>query len=207
MIGLRSPAARASWRRSGVTPRSSDFELRAFVYTAGVGLATPLLPLLYVNEVHASDGWIGIIGAAQAVGAVGGFLLARRISRRRSGRAVLLPSILIAALVPAVMAPLSVLPVLAVVALVGGIATAGAQLAMFNELMKRVPREHGVTFSSVDQTLQNLALIVAPSAGGVLAVTIGVRYGLVVAALVAIGGFAMFALDWRAERRARAGQP
>jgi Major Facilitator Superfamily len=182
-----------------------DFELRAFVYTAGVGLATPLLPLLYVNEVHASDGWIGIIGAAQAVGAVGGFLLARRITRRRSGTAVLLPSMFIAAIAPAAMAMLGVLPVIAMVALIGGLATAGTQLAMFNELMKRVPRELGVTFSSVDQTLQNLALIIAPSAGGVLAITIGVRYGLVVAAMVAVGGAAMFAFNWRADRRAEQG--
>ncbi len=181
-----------------------DFELRAFVYTAGVGLATPLLPLLYVNEVHASNGWIGIIGAAQSVGAVGGYLVARRITRRRSGSAVLLPSMLVAALVPATMALLSSLPVLPVVALVGGIALAGTQLAMFNELMSRVPREQGVTFSSVDQTLQNIALIVAPSAGGVLAITIGVRYGLVVAALVALVGFAMFAFDWRSGHRRRA---
>ena len=89
-------------------------------------------------------------------------------------------------------------------ALVGGIATAGTQLAMFDELMKRVPRAHGVTFSSVDQTLQNLALILAPSAGGLLAITIGVRYGLVVATVVALVGFALFARDWRAGRRARA---
>ncbi len=181
-----------------------DFELRAFVYTAGIGLAVPLLPLLYVNEVRASDGWIGIIGAAQAVGAVGGFLIARRTSRRRSGSAVLLPSMLIAALAPAAMALFDFLPVLPVVALVGGIATAGTQLAMFDELMKRVPRVHGVTFSSVDQTLQNLALIVAPTAGGLLAITIGVRYGLAVATGVALAGFALFARDWRAGRRARA---
>lgn len=181
-----------------------DFERRAFVYTAGLGMATPLLPLLYVNEIHASDAWIGIIGAAQAVGAVGGFLIARRISRRRSGAAVLLPSLAIFALVPAVMALLDILPVIAVVAFLGGIAGAGAQLALFNELMKRVPRDHGVTFSSVDQTLQNLALIIAPSAGGILATAIGVRYGLFVAALVAVGGFALFALDWRTQRRAPA---
>ena len=178
------------------------FELRAFVYTAGVGVALPLLPLLYVNEVHAPDAWIGIIGAAQAVGGVGGYLIARRASRRRGGTAVLLPSLLVAALVPALMALVSALPPIAFLAFVGGIATAGAQLALFNELMKRVPREQGVTFSSVDQSLQNLALIVAPSAGGILAVTIGVRYGLVVAAVVALAGFALFAGEWRSRRRA-----
>jgi hypothetical protein len=177
------------------------YELRAFVYTAGVGLTLPLLPLFYVREVHAPDAWIGIIGAGQSAGAVGGYLLARRISQRLGGAAVLLPSLLVAALVPAGMALLNTLPPVAALTVVGGAATAGASLALFDELMKRVPRRYGVTFSAVDQSAQNLALIVAPVAGGLLAVTIGVRAGLAVAAVVALGGFALFALHWRAEQR------
>jgi hypothetical protein len=181
-------------------PTFLDYELRAFTLTAGIGLAAPLLPLLYVNDIGAPNSWIGVIGAAQNVGGVAGYLLARRASRRRGGAVVLLPSMLAAALVPAVMALLHNLPAVAAVALVGGLATAGAQLGLFDELMKRVPREHGVTFSSVDQTLQNLALIISPSVGGLLAATIGVRPGLAVAAAVALAGFGMFALDWRAGR-------
>ena len=180
------------------------YELRAFTFTAGIGLAAPLLPLLYVNDLAAPNSWIGIIGAAQNVGGVAGYLVARRASRRRGGAAVLLPSMLAAALVPVVMALLHDLPAVAAVALFGGLAMAGAQLGLFDELMKRVPREHGVTFSSVDQTLQNLALVIAPSVGGLLAVTIGVRPGLAVAAAVALVGFGMFALDWRAGRAATA---
>ena len=181
-----------------------DYESRALVVTIAAGLTAPLLPLLYVNEIHAPDSWIGIIGAAQSVGAVAGYIVARRISRGRSGFAILLPSMLVAALVPAVMAALNQLPLVALTALVGGIATAGTQLALFNELMRRIPRSHGVTFSSVDQSLQNLGLIVSPSVGGLLAVTIGVRQGLVVAGVVALIGFAMFGLEWRAGRRSRA---
>ncbi len=182
-------------------PGFLEFELRSFVYTAGVGLAMPLLPLLYVNEVHAPDAWIGIIGAAQSVGAVCGYLAARQISRRGGAMTVLLPSLLVAGVVPAAVSLVSALPALALLALVSGVATAGAQLALFNELMKRVPRDLGVTFSAVDQSLQNFALILAPSLGGVLAVTVGVRPGLVVAAVVALAGLTLFAWDRRRERR------
>jgi MFS family permease len=178
-----------------------SYELRAFVYTAGVGLTMPLLPLFYVQELHAPDAWIGIIGAGQSAGAVGGYLLARRTSQRLGGAAVLLPSLLLAALVPAGMAVLNTLPPVAAFAVVGGAATAGAYLALFDELMQRVPRRHGVTFSAVDQSAKNFALIVSPVAGGLLAVTLGVRAGLEVAALVALCGFALFALHWRADQR------
>ncbi len=184
-----------------------EFEVRAFVFTFGIGLATPLLPLFYVHELRAPNEWIGIIGAAQSVGGVAGYLVARRVARRRSGVAVLLPSIVAAAMIPAAMALLNDLPMVAGLSLIGGLAMAAAQLGLFNELMARVPREHGVTFSSVDQTVQNLGLIVAPSVGGVLAATIGVRPGLGMAALVSLAGAGLFVLAWRRGRTVKAAAP
>lgn len=171
------------------------YELRALVFTAGIALAAPLLPLFYVNEVHAPDGWIGIIGASQSAGAVLGYVVARRISLRRTGASVLLPSLLVVALVPATQALLDLLPLIAVVAFVSGIAAAGAQLALFDRLMDAIPRQHGVTFSSFDQSLQNLALIVGPNVGGLLAATVGVRPGLVAAGAVIGCAFVLFAVD------------
>jgi hypothetical protein len=171
------------------------YELQSLVFTLGVGVAAPLLPLFYVHEVGAPDAWIGIIGAAQSAGAVVGYLIARRLSIRRSGASVLLPSLLVVAVVPAAQATLGWLPAVAAVAFLYGLGSAGAQLAMFDLLMRRIPAEHGVTFSSVDQTVQNLGFIVAPNLGGVLAVTIGVRFGLVAAAVVLGLAFAWFAID------------
>jgi MFS family permease len=183
------------------------FELRSVVYTASTGLAMPLLPLFYVHEVHAPNDWIGIIGASQSAGAVIGYLLVRQLSRRRSAAGILLPALLAAAAVPATLSLLSWLPAVAAAAFVGGLAAAGAQLALFDELMRRIPRQHGVTFSSVDQSLQNFALIAAPSLGGFLEVAIGIRNGLVVTAAVALGALALFGLDWWGQRQAgRQGQ-
>lgn len=171
------------------------YELRALVFTAGIALAAPLLPLFYVNEVHAPDSWIGIIGASQSSGAVLGYVLARRISLRRTGATVLLPSLLVVALVPATQAILDLLPLIAAVAFVSGIAAAGAQLALFDRLMAAIPKQHGVTFSSFDQSLQNFALIVGPNLGGLLAATVGVRPGLVAAGVVTACAFVLFAVD------------
>lgn len=171
------------------------YELQSLVYTLGVGIAAPLLPLFYVHEIGAPDAWIGVIGAAQAAGGVVGYLGARRLSIRRPSVSVLLPSLLVVAIVPATQAALGWLPAVAGVAFVYGVGAAGAQLAMFDQLMRRIPLEHGVTFSSVDQSVQNLGLFVSPNVGGLLAVTIGVRLGLVVAAVVIGLAFAWFAID------------
>ncbi|HJW21007.1 MAG TPA: MFS transporter [Candidatus Limnocylindrales bacterium] len=179
------------------------YELQSLVYTVGIGIAAPLLPLFYVHEVGAPDAWIGIIGAAQSAGGVVGYLAARRLSIRRSGVSVLLPSLLLVAIVPLTQAALGWLPAVAAVAFLYGLGGAGAQLAMFDLLMRRIPSEHGVTFSSVDQTVQNLGFILAPNIGGLLAVTIGVRLGLAVAAAVLGLAFAWFAIDRSASSEAR----
>ena len=173
------------------------FELRALVYTASIGLAMPILPLFYVHEVAAPDAWIGIIGAATNAGGVLGYLAARQIARRGSGAMTLLPSMLAAAVAPAILAAIGWLPAVAAIAFVIGVAGAGVQLAMFDQFMRRVPLEHGVTFSSVDQSVQNLALVVVPNIGGVLAVAFGIRTALLVVAFVSAVAFALFAWNAR----------
>jgi hypothetical protein len=178
------------------------YELRSLVYTVSIGLSLPILPLFYVHEVGAPDSWIGAIGAAQSAGGVVGYVAARQLARRRGGAMTLLPSMLAMAAAPAVLSVISWLPAVAAVSFVFGLASAGVQLAMFDQLMRRVPLEHGVTFSSVDQSVQNLALVVTPNIGGLLAVAMGARTSLLVVALVGAASFALYA--WNAKPAARA---
>jgi predicted MFS family arabinose efflux permease len=117
-----------------------------------------------------------------------------------------MPSLLAMALAPAALATIDWLPGVAAVSFVIGVASAGAQLALFDALMRRIPVHQGVTFSSVDQSVQNLALVIGPNLGGILAVSLGVREALLVVAVVGFAAFALFLLDARARSiRARAG--
>ena len=186
-------------------PSFMRFELRSVAYTASLGLAMPLLPLFYVREAGAPDEWIGIIGSAQAMGAVTGYFIAWHFSRRRGGLAILFPSMLAGAAVPAILSAVGWLPAVAALAFVAGITAAGTQLALFDQLVGRFPREHGMTFSSVDQTIQNMALVAAPTIGGFLATAIGVRQSLLVAAAVGMLAVVLFALERRGGRPGRDG--
>jgi hypothetical protein len=173
------------------------FELRSLLYTATIGLSMPVLPLFYVHEVQATDAWIGIIGAASSAGGVLGYLAARQLARRRGAAMTLLPSMLAMALAPAILSAIAWLPAVAAIGFVIGVAGAGVQLAMFDQLMRRIPMEHGVTFTSVDQSVQNVALVLAPNLGGLIAAGIGARDALLVVALVGAAAFASFAWEAR----------
>lgn len=176
------------------------YELRTFVYVASIGLSLAILPLFYVHDVAASDGWIGIIAAAQSTGAVLGYLGARQLARRGGGDRALLPSLFAIALVYGLLVVTSWLPGVAVLMFVSGMAGAAAQLALFDALMRRIPVEHGVTFSSVDQSLQNLALVLAPNLGGLLAAAMGARNALMIVAVVGFAAVALFAVGARSAR-------
>ena len=188
---------RGMWRLVAANRSFTRFELRSIAYTLSIGLAVPVLPVFYVDEVAASDAWIGIIGAAISAGSVLGYLAARQLALRGGGGRALLPSLLAMAVAPAVLAVVDWLPAVAAVAFAIGVAGAGAQLALFDGLMRRIPAEQGVTFSSVDQSVQNLAFIVAPNLGGILAVGLGARAALLIAAAVGAAAFALFAIDAR----------
>ena len=202
---------------SGISPRAgarevlahlrserpfAAFEVRALVYSAGIGLAAPLLPLFYVREVNAPDAVIGLIGAGQSLGSLAGYVTWRIISRRKGRAAVLVPSLLLSALTPAAFFAIHDQAIVVAVSVVAGFTGAGAGLAMFDELMRRVPMRLGVTFASIDQTIQNSALIIAPIVGGSLSAVLGIRPSLVVASVVSLAGFGLFMLDlWRERSR------
>lgn len=198
---------RGLWRLIVANRSFTRYEARVLLYTISIGLAMPILPLFYVNEVKAPDVWIGVIGSAASAGSVLGYLIARQLARRRGAALTLLPSLLLGALGPAALALIGWLPAVAAVAFAIGLAGAGAQLALFDQLMRRIPPEHGVTFSSVDQTIQNLVLVIAPNVGGVLVLALGIRGALVALAVVGFLAFALFLLDSRSRAAVPPGVP
>jgi hypothetical protein len=194
---------RTLWQLVIANRSFTRFELRAFVYTASIGISLPVLPLFYVQDLAASDAWIGIIGAAGSAGAVLGYLMARQLARRQSGEVLLLPALLAMAGAPAVLSIAVWLPIVAGLAFIAGVAGAAVQLALFDALMRRMPKEHGVTFSSVDQSIQNFAFVLAPNAGGFLAVAFGARVALLVVAAIGLVALLLFAADAGARRTRR----
>ncbi len=101
------------------------FALRQTVYTAGVRLVAPLIPLYYVRVVHASDAWIGIIATAQSLALLVGYWYWRNQSQARGGRFVLLWSLGMAALQPALLAGLGSVELIAILAGAAAIFSAG----------------------------------------------------------------------------------
>ena len=172
-------------------------------------MAGPLIPLYYVRELGAPDAWIGLIGTTQAASTMAGYFLWRSPARRRGAAWVLVPSTVGAALFPAALALTR--NEFAVAALVGvyAISLAGIEMALFDQLLKAVPKGQVMRFSAFDSGAASLAAMIGPVAGALLAAAVGIPGGLAIASVVALGGAALFivsVLGARA-RAAEAGAP
>jgi len=176
-------------------PRFTRYMSRKLVYSMGLRLVAPLIPLFYIREVHASDAWIGVIATAQSLALLTGYVLWRQQSRVRGPRFVLLTATAVSAAFPAALALVRPEPLVAAVVAVGALFTAGTDLAMFDELMKTIPRGQGLTFAAIDQSTTNAGGIVAPLIGATLAQVIGIPNALLLGAAISLAGFALFALD------------
>ena len=199
--GGRLGRLRAMVRTVRSEPAFLRYSARQLVYVIGTRFAVPLIPLYYVREVGATDAWIGIIATAQSLALLVGYHLWRRVSLARSATLVLVSTLLVTALYPAALSLTDELIAVAGLAAIAAVFSAGVDLALFDELMKRIPRQFGVTFTSIDTTLVNGASILAPLAGATLATAFGVAVALQVATLIGLLAVILFALDTRGRAR------
>lgn len=166
---------------------------KRFVFLFGSSLATPLFPLFYVREIHASDAWIGIINTTQSAIMLLGYFLWVRQGKHRGSRFVLLWTSFGLSLYPALIAFTHQVEWIAFYAGLAGIFQAGLDLVFFDELMKTVPPKYSATFVSLAQSAQYLSTVASPLLGTILADQVGIGGALVISAILRLGGFALFA--------------
>ncbi len=180
---------------------------RQLVYVFGTRFAAPLIPLYYVREVGASDAWIGIIATSQSLALLVGYQVWQRVSAVRGGGLVLLATLLAVALYPAALSQADELIVVAALGAVAAVFSAGVDLSLFDELMKRIPRAYGVTFASIDTALVNAASVAAPLVGATIAVAIGIDLALQIASVIGLVAVVLFSLDLRERGRTETADP
>lgn len=193
----RAPVAGTSSRdpAPGAAPDRRPFlgfVLRKGLYSGSLRMVAALLPLFYVRILDASDAWIGSLAMINAFATVIGYAWWRRAARRLGGRTVLLVSLAVAAAAPALVVATRSLELVVLLSIVGSFFGAGADLALFDELMGRIPRDRIATFSGLDSAATNLAGIVAPLLGAAVASFVGVEAGVLVGVVVGIAGLLLF---------------
>lgn len=174
-----------------------SFITKRFVFLTGAALAAPLFPLYFVRTIQASDSWISAINTSQTAILIFGYFFWSRQSRRHGSHQVLVLTTLGLSLYPIIVALLSQPWQIAILAGMAGVFQGGLDLVFFDELMRTVPPEYSATFIAFAQSIQYFSSVVSPTIGSGLAGWLGIPAALVIAGLIRLIGFAMFALSKR----------
>jgi MFS family permease len=176
------------------------FVSKRLVYLFGIAFAAPLFPLYFVKVISVSDDWIAKINMAFTFGALLGYVLWTRVSRRRGSRLVLLATTLGMSLYPVLVASTGRVEIIRLFALLAGIFQAGVDLVFFDELMKTVPEEYSATFVALAQSLGYLSTIFGPMMATIMGDWIGIAGALVISGAIRLIGFGLFAWKGRSAR-------
>lgn len=160
----------------------------------GLALVSAIIPIYWVNYLHASESWIGYFAAALSAATLISYAAWVRIKRKLGTWKTLIASVLSSALYPALLSltrtPVAVLPVMAL----NGLAAGGINLAFFDALFDTCPRDKEERFVAINMIAINLMGVVAPPIGAALLNVLSIRWVLVVGTIVALSGAGVFAL-------------
>jgi hypothetical protein len=190
--GQKKPNFLAYWQQVKGEKPFISFNVKRLVYMTGIYLATPLFPVYFVRDLHASDSMIAIISTVQTAIMTVGYFLWTRQSRKRGARLVLLATTLGLSSYPLLTAFTQDILLIPFFAAIAGIFQAGLDLVFFDELLKTIPTQYSATFVSFAQSMQYVPMIFAPLIGSALADTIGINAALLISAVVRLIGFALF---------------
>jgi Na+/melibiose symporter-like transporter len=164
---------------------------RAFL-RLGLALVSAVIPIYWVDDLQASDTWVGYFNAMLSGATLLSYFLWVRVKRRYGHRWTLIPSVLGIALYPALLAlargPTAVLPVIAF----NGLAGAGINLAFFDALLQACPRNREAHFVAINMTAIHLMGVIGPPIGAALLEILPIRSVLVIATVVALSAAAIF---------------
>ncbi len=147
-----------------------------------LNMAVPLFSLYWVNDLGATDGWIGLRGTAGHATLVVGYLIWGKIVGHLKHRRVLFISVLLHGLYLISTGLISSAPWLLPVAVIWGLAASGLNIGLFDLMLAAAPKDRMSRLSSVLLLVSNAAAFVGPILGVMLSNATSIR-----TALLAIG--------------------
>jgi Major Facilitator Superfamily len=165
------------------------------VYQFGLGLIAALPNIYYIENLHASDGWIGLNNAAANAGVVVGYIIWERMLRRRSFGWGQQRATLFTWIFPVTVAITPDLSLIMLSNFLVNVMHSGADLSSFNVLLKLTRPEHRTTLMSWYNAAVNGSVFVAPLAGAWLAGYIGIPAVFLLSGILRLAGGVLFNIN------------
>jgi len=175
-------------------PTFCRLTVNTLAFNLGAWMVGPLYIIFYVQELGATDGWVGLHTTLIHIGIVIGYWLWRRINHGMGDMPALLLAAPLVALYPLAVGLLPNLTALLLVGFLGHLFMPGVDLNHNLIFMRQIPATNRHTAIAVYSMIMNLGAFVCPIVGVALAGAIGVRNALMLGGLLRLGGALLFYL-------------
>ena len=181
-------------RTVSASPRFRRLIINTLFFNLGVWLVGPLYVILFVNELGASDAWLGLCTALANVGVVVGYLVWRRIIKRTGEAKALLYALPLVCSYAFLVALFPNLSFILVAGFLINIFTPGVNLSHSVIFLDLLPSKERYGATALYSMMMNIGAFICPLLGVFLASKIGLVPTLLVGGSMRVCGAALFYL-------------
>jgi MFS family permease len=158
------------------------FCISELVFHWGVFFAVPLYTIFWVRNLNASEGWIGLYRMAESATTIVVLPFWARFTARRGNRLALFISAAGMTLYTFCTPFVPSIEWIVALSVLGGAASSGFSLALFNELLRVSPEQNRIAHIAAFNTTINFAAFVSPLVSTSLIPLFGIHAVLLLAA-------------------------
>jgi len=166
--------------------------INSFVFNGGAWLVGPLYMILFVNQLGASDSWIGLNTTLAHIGVIGGNLIWRRLVDRWGADRALRSSVLPAASYALLVALFPNLTLILLWGVLINLVNPGVNLSHTSTLYELCPPERRASYLAIYATVANVGAFLAPLAGVALSNVMDIRWVLLIGGAIRLAGAGLF---------------
>jgi MFS transporter len=168
--------------------------LNTLVFNLGAWLVGPLYTILFVRQLGASDGWVGLNTTLANLGVIAGYALWRRwLPRIGEGRALRL-TVPLSASYAFLVALFPNLTMILVWGILINLINPGVNLSHINVFYRVCPDERRASYMAIYSSIMNAGAFVCPMIGIALSGMMDIRWVLVIGGVVRLLGALMFSI-------------
>ncbi|MCE5257529.1 MAG: MFS transporter [Chloroflexi bacterium] len=168
--------------------------INTFLLSFGAWMISPLYIILYVKQLGASDGWLGMLNTLAYIGVIVGYWLWRRVIRRIGESRTLLIALPLVIIFPFLVALVPNLTFILFAAFFVNAVSPGVDLSHSVIWFGLLPPEQKYTATALYSAVMNVGAFIAPLIGVAIANAIGIIPTLLIGGTLRVIGAATFYL-------------
>jgi hypothetical protein len=173
-------------------------------FNLGAWMVGPLYAIFLVNQLGASDGWIGLNSTLANLGVIVGYALWRRWVPRLGDNRALRLTVPFSACYAFLVAFFPDLNLILVWGVLINLINSGVNLSHTNVFYRACPEERRASYMALYSSIMNVGAFICPMIGVALSGVLEIRWVLVIGGVVRLLGGLMFYV-WRIEDRPATG--